>query len=107
MFTPPGAPSWLSMQASRPACKASLPDKYIVPVPHTVHSTAEVSTTAAQALFQFAPRCKHMRMTMRITSSLPTSGGTLNTSGMSGGTLNTWRSGDDGWAVAERSLVRF
>jgi hypothetical protein len=25
----------------------------------------------------------------------------------SGGTLNTWRSGDDGWAVAERSLVRF
>jgi hypothetical protein len=26
---------------------------------------------------------------------------------MSGGTLNTWRSGDDGWAVAERSLVRF
>jgi hypothetical protein len=22
-------------------------------------------------------------------------------------TLNTWRSGDDGWAVAERSLVRF
>jgi hypothetical protein len=25
----------------------------------------------------------------------------------SGGTLNTWRSGDDGRAVAERSLVRF
>jgi hypothetical protein len=24
-----------------------------------------------------------------------------------GGTLNTWRSGDDGRAVAERSLVRF
>jgi hypothetical protein len=26
---------------------------------------------------------------------------------LSGGTLNTWRSGDDGWAVTARSLVRF
>jgi hypothetical protein len=66
---PPGVLIGLSMQASRPACKASLPARYVVPVAHTVHSTAEASTTAARTLFQFAPRCKQMRI-KHITSSL-------------------------------------
>jgi hypothetical protein len=45
--------------------------------------------------------------TQRVTETLVCTGGLVTLSGLSGGTLNTWRSGDDGRTVAERLQVRF